>query len=69
MTESQLRYLLTPIGRISFIDFPIQPNSSRPIGYAYVKFDGHNTSAIAKDAVNSFDGHIIDGSKLEVGLY
>lgn len=68
MTESQLRYLMSSVGTISFCDFPVNHDST-PVGYAYVRFDGKDCYHNATRAVSTYDGHLTDGAKLEVGIY
>lgn len=68
MTESRLRSMMGTCGQIKFIDFPMQPGTNVPVGYAYVRFANEHTKSINR-AVGSFDNFEIDGHKIVVGQY
>lgn len=68
MNESRLRQMLSANGVISFMDFPLK-HDHKPVGYAYVRFDGANSLECTNRAIAQFDNYVVDGCKLEVGLY
>merc|ERR1711879_199228 len=68
MNENRLRGMLQQHGNISFMDFPLKHDNT-PVGYAYVRFDGHNSLECCNSAIGRYDNFMVDGSKLEVGLY
>lgn len=68
MTENRLRSMLSSQGQISFMDFPCKHDTT-PVGYAYVRFSGANCLECCNRTIAQYDSYVVDGCKLEVGLY
>jgi len=68
MTENRLRSMLNSQGQISFMDFPCKHDNT-PVGYAYVRFSGANCLECCNRTIAQYDSYVVDGCKLEVGLY
>lgn len=68
MSENRLRSMLSSQGQISFMDFPCKQDNT-PVGYAYVRFAGANCLDCCNRTIAQYDNYVVDGAKLEVGLY
>lgn len=62
-TEAELRELFAPVGQLSYVTFPIDRESGRPRGFAFVDF-GDRTQA--DEAIKKFNGTSFKGRNLAI---
>ncbi len=62
-TEEELRELFAPLGPVLRIHFPLDRETSRPRGFAFVEFDD---SAKALEAITRFNNQLFRGRPLVV---
>jgi len=62
-TEAELRELFAPVGQLSYVTFPIDRESGRPRGFAFVDF-GDRTQA--DEAIKKFNGTSFKGRALAI---
>jgi cold-inducible RNA-binding protein len=62
-TEAELRELFAPVGQLSYVTFPIDRESGRPRGFAFVDFGDRNQ---ADEAIKKFNGTSFKGRTLAI---
>lgn len=63
--EMELRQLFSEVGRVDSVYLPIDRETGRPRGFAFVQMA---TDAEAEEAIARFDGGLADGRKLRVNI-
>lgn len=62
-TESELRELFTPFGKISSLNIVMDEKTGRSKGFGFVEMDDPKE---AKHAIQALNGKVIDGEKVRV---
>ena len=62
-TEAELRELFAPIGPLSYVTFPMDRESGRPRGFAFVDFSDR---AQADEAIRRFNGTSFKGRNIAI---
>jgi RNA recognition motif-containing protein len=62
-TEAELREFFSPVGQLSYVTFPIDRESGRPRGFAFVDFGDR---AQADEAIRRFNGTAFKGRNLAI---
>jgi len=62
-TEAELRELFAPVGALSYVTFPIDRESGRPRGFAFVDFSDR---AQADEAIRRFNGTSFKGRTIAI---
>ena len=62
-TQSELEQLFSEVGEIREIFIPMDRESGRPRGFAFVEF---SDAAVAAEAIGKLDGHELGGRALRV---
>ncbi len=62
-TEDEIRALFEPAGEITEVIVMLDPDTGLSKGYGFVNM---NTFAAAKEAINRFNGQMLDSHKLTV---
>jgi RNA recognition motif-containing protein len=61
--EAELRELFAPVGQLSYVTFPMDRETGKPRGFAFVDFGDR---AQADDAIRRFNGYSFKGRTLAV---
>jgi len=64
-SEGELRQFFSKAGRVDSVYMPLDRETGRPRGFAFVQMA---TEAEAQEAIARFDGGILDGRKLRVNI-
>lgn len=62
-TEAELRELFAPVGALSYVTFPMDRESGRPRGFAFVDFSDR---AQADEAIRKFNGTSFKGRTIAI---
>lgn len=64
-TQTELKHVMSEVGRVEDIYLPVDRNTGQPRGFAFVEFA---EPAAAAEAIEKFDGYELAGRPLRVNM-